>query len=346
MRALDAQSERDATISQNSGLQKEKDEQYSLGKIDFNPINRITKIEIIASKQYRTIERYVTRDYVKYPVYSGWKTKTRVIKKTIKLTNAQLENLAYNEDELIVMLAKDIISQLPADLHPSWYNYYYLDKALDYELNLIDKSTEKIKARFYSISEKIDNNKDLLIKIYSKAQKGNKEIVDEVSVLNEIDTYFDNLPSKTARYAAVYLDIALKRKDYIKQMYAKKRASITFLSDEVVTDEFIPLAEFAGFEKEKIIGCYVIWNVELNKYYVGQSKDVLKRITQQHFNGTKPKNIIFAEDYFNSKINKDELFKVKIIPLDTKDELDATEKELIEEYDSFAHGYNGTAGNK
>ena len=37
---------------------------------------------------------------------------------------------------------------------------------------------------------------------------------------------------------------------------------------------------------------------------------------------------------------------MKIIPLSTKDELDSTEKQFIEEYDSFKNGYNGTGGNK
>ena len=111
-------------------------------------------------------------------------------------------------------------------------------------------------------------------------------------------------------------------------------------------DSFIPLKKFVGTNYEKIVGCYVIRNTENNKYYVGQSKDVYKRITRDHFNGTKVKNIIFAEDYFKSNYeNKDDIFEVKIIQLQTKDELDAKEKELIEEYDSFNSGYNGTSGN-
>ena len=102
-----------------------------------------------------------------------------------------------------------------------------------------------------------------------------------------------------------------------------------------------------GLNYEKIIGCYVIHNVENDKYYVGQSKDVIKRITKQHFDGAKVKNIIFAEDYYKSNLeNKDDLFEVKIIRCETKDELDRTEMELIEEYDSFNNGYNGTNGNK
>lgn len=87
-------------------------------------------------------------------------------------------------------------------------------------------------------------------------------------------------------------------------------------------------------------GVYVIWNKSKNLYYVGQSKDVYKRLFTQHFNNNNVKNIIFAKDWFDG----DE-FYYKVIPLQTKDELDEKEKELIEKYDSFKHGYNATAGN-
>ena len=73
---------------------------------------------------------------------------------------------------------------------------------------------------------------------------------------------------------------------------------------------------------------------------------MLKRVCKQHFDGTNVKNIIFAEDYYCSQLeNKDNLFEVRIIRLNTKDEMDQKEKELIEEYDSFNNGYNGTNGN-
>ena len=109
---------------------------------------------------------------------------------------------------------------------------------------------------------------------------------------------------------------------------------------------FVPLKSIGGLEYKKIIGCYIIRN-RLNQHcYVGQSKDVIKRI-RQHFKGTYPNNIIFAEDYFAAKeIERNDMFELKIIPCTTKDELDRTEKNLIEEYDAFKSGYNGTNGNQ
>ena len=56
--------------------------------------------------------------------------------------------------------------------------------------------------------------------------------------------------------------------------------------------------------------------------------------------------MIFAEDYFKTaEKERDDLFEFMIIPCETKDELDKEEKDLIEEYEAFTKGYNGTSGN-
>lgn len=81
----------ESLIEANKGLKKELSPVYELIKVDFDDSSRNTKIEIQQTQQYRTIERYVTKNYVRYPVYSNWKTRSRVIKKSIKLTNASLE---------------------------------------------------------------------------------------------------------------------------------------------------------------------------------------------------------------------------------------------------------------
>ena len=108
--------------------------------------------------------------------------------------------------------------------------------------------------------------------------------------------------------------------------------------------KFIPLKELSSFEYRKIRGCYIIRNRELDKYYVGQSKDIIKRL-KTHFIQTKPHNYIFYEDWFNSKFeNKEDLFEFKIIENNTID-LDILEKNLIEKYDSKNRGYNLTKGN-
>ena len=132
-----------------------------------------------------------------------------------------------------------------------------------------------------------------------------------------------------------------------QQSYNKKLAEVKELPKYQNTnaEKFTPLKMLVGLKLKKIMGCYIIHNRENNKYYVGQSKDVYKRLNQ-HFRGTEPQNHIFAQDYYcSSWKNKSDLFEVKVIPCSTRDELDVTEKCLIEEYDAWAHGYNGTRGN-
>ena len=126
----------------------------------------------------------------------------------------------------------------------------------------------------------------------------------------------------------------------------EKTNQVKPLADYIADNtDFVPLKNLSGLDYEKIKGVYVIRNRELDKFYVGQSKDVIKRL-KDHFTGTEPKNIIFAEDYYQSKFDsKEELFEFKIEILKTKDELDKREMELIAEYDSFNNGYNKTAGN-
>ena len=111
-------------------------------------------------------------------------------------------------------------------------------------------------------------------------------------------------------------------------------------------DSVVPLKALSGIEYKKIVGCYLIHNRENDRYYVGQSKDVMKRL-KQHFRGAVPNNVIFAQDYYSSEYeHKEDLFEVKIVPCSTKDELDWKEREYIRQYDANGSGYNSTSGNK
>lgn len=143
-----------------------------------------------------------------------------------------------------------------------------------------------------------------------------------------------------------------KEKNYDLSLIAKEREKklskivslVTYV--DIAMDGFVPLKQFVGMEKEKLIGVYIIRNNKLNKYYVGQSKNIFKRICGQHFNGLIPKNPNFTEDYYSTPYNEREnLFSVKVIPLETKDELDKTEADMIAFYHARENGYNKTVGN-
>jgi predicted GIY-YIG superfamily endonuclease len=87
-------------------------------------------------------------------------------------------------------------------------------------------------------------------------------------------------------------------------------------------------------------GVYIIQNATRNKFYVGQSKNIEKRISCQHFQKGNCMNQAFMDDYNNSDI-----FNIAIVPCKTRDELDELEKHYINEFDSFGKGYNKTGGN-
>ncbi len=396
--------ERIDLINSQSGTKKELAPTYSITNIDFNTETRITKIEFLQTQQYRTIDKYVTQNYVKYPIYSNWKTRTKIIKKSIKLTNREIEDLEHNDDELIRQFAKEIVLGLnDEELYPSWFIHYaflqeYKEKVEELNSNFSKFSSEltksinnykkkiknnneyisnvkitltKIEKKFNKITTKIDNietaKKSAVKYIFSfglyayavSNRRKNKLIIKQTELQKAIDEINIDINNKLADNETCQNGInALQEKIKLKENEVKSLTSKAYqelkknqntvvpLQTTVSTDNsFFDLSSIGGIEYSKIIGCYIIRNKVKDKYYVGQSKDVLKRL-RQHFKGTVPNNVIFAEDYYSEiSENRDNLFEVKIIPCETKDELDRTEKRLIEEYDAFNNGYNGTNGN-
>ena len=391
-------------IQAQGGNEKEKAPTYTLNKVEFNINTRITRIEILQTQEYRTIQKYVTQNYQKYPIYSEWKIKEKIIKKSIKLTNSELELLNTNEDELIAIFAEDIIIELGnEELFPSWFIKLYLKRELDSDLkNMKNKLNEyrveqndtitnkaeeikninienekfhkkllkfeKIKSKKQKLLERLSLAKKNVfkglftfgiylylisnrrkIKIESKLLITNSKILDINENINRNTKIIDNC-NKTIEKCKVNINNYEKdytsKKDSRVEEFNHKISEVKPLANVVNQDDsFMMLKLFGGLEYERIIGVYVIHNKEKDKYYVGQSKDVMKRI-KQHFNGTVPKNQIFAEDYYTSQIeDKNNLFEIKIIKCETKDELDSLEKQLIYEYDSWNRGYNGTSGN-
>ncbi len=121
-RAADPQPEGNASITDYSGLPTKEAPAYSLASVDFNEETRVAFVAFNETSTYRTIKKYVTRDYVRYPVYTDWKTKTKQIRKTINLSNERLESLRNCGDPLISDFAKEILASINLeDLFPSWF---------------------------------------------------------------------------------------------------------------------------------------------------------------------------------------------------------------------------------
>lgn len=192
--------------------------------------------------------------------------------------------------------------------------------------------------RLQKTSQKLNNKLNIFKSNETRIAEFNRKINDSNKQLEQnkivLDTTISN--SKSA--------IEKNLQEYGRNI--SQIIPLTLSVSDSTDSDFFLLKNLSGMEYKKIIGCYILRNRFNQKCYVGQSKDVFKRI-HQHFKGTYPNNIIFAEDYFSTDENiRSDIFELKIIPCKTKDDLDRTEKKLIQEYDSFNTGYNGTNGNQ
>lgn len=406
-RASKRAKERAELIAKNEGTYTKKAPSYSIVDFDFNKESRVAHIGFEQTIEYRKIEKYVTQNYQKYPIYSDWNTRTKLIKKTIKLTNETLERLNNYEDSLVADFSYEIVSRIDnEDYFPSWFinqtlveckkdeinnirsEYDQKNRAIESviltddkfvvrhkiireeikdELKVVKRQVAKLensicKAKnknnfvFFSIIScgiyAIFHSKRRISRLENKLKPVKASVFDLEEKIETCDKYVKELEHNiSSNYNKISENKRLMNEEFqkVEQKYDDEILLIESLPtylDNSNESEFIPLKKLCGMSYEKIVGCYVIHNIEKDRYYVGQSKDVLKRVCKQHFDGTKVKNIIFAEDYFTSEFeNKEDLFEVRIIRLNTKDELDRKEKELIEEYDAFNNGYNGTSGN-
>jgi len=380
--------QKQSLIQANQRKSKVGDTTYSLSSVDYNPTTRAAKITFECTKQYRTVERYVTRNYEKHPVYSDWKYKTTYIKKNIKLTNENLEALNRHEDDLISDFAAEIIALLENDdMIPSWLRKEWLRRQWKDEVaKLDDKKNQKKREHAQAVSQannEIEALKGAVKKAEKKARRPRKKLdrinrkIEKLRARKKSTKREQRLLKKQEKWGQICADVENQINNHLSKVrvielqigvldenfksdtqkldnqaealhqeyIASKKQIQPLITTFQQDNEFIPLKTFMGIKYEKIVGCYVIHNTEKNRYYVGQSKDVMKRL-KTHFRGTVPNSMVFAEDYFSSQLkNKDDLYTVKVIRCQTKDELDATEREMIEYYDAYLHGYNGTSGN-
>lgn len=405
MRHAEQIQQRNALINSQVGIEKDKPTEYKLNSVNFNPDTRNTRIEIVQTQYYRTIDKYVTRNYQKYPIYSQWKTRSKIITKSIKLTNLEIESLNKHSDQIIRKFAEQIVIGLKNDdLIPSWFIIKNLRLNLKEKLNAYDKemieyknkanasiskcndyiverteyieisnkqieSLQKKLNRQIGIINRINNsNRNILKYLFSfgiyaylisakrkmnvtqKINSYSAEINQKMSYISEMQSDISKYTNNIYKYKQHIIDKTnsiITAKKNLEKETLEKINSVQPLKNTIDTTNanFMPLKYISGMQYERITGCYIIHNIEKDKYYVGQSKDVLKRL-KQHFKGTIPINSIFAEDYYTSNMaNKDNLFEVRIIRCYTKDELDSLEKELIFDYDSLNNGYNRTSGN-
>ncbi len=373
--------------------------------VEYHPETRRTNLTFREEKPYKTIVRYVTENYQRYPVYSDWKIKSKTIKASIKLDNQTLEDLPYNENEYVSKHAFDIVSKIDDIEYPSWFVVEYherlmkiekqeleakiagweydLDRrkevvdaeilALEIEIDKKQKLNKEVCSRCNRLKKKIDriHNPSALSIIFLVCTLGFYQLFRTSSHIASLEKKIQKLENLSQTHKDAIEDLKntiIKKKNEIEIKKTSTRDKVKKIDEEIAAleartneaikgvvpltvdfeddNEFMPLKRFIGIPYEKIVGCYIIKNTQNNRCYVGQSKDVCKRI-KQHFHGLEPANIIFAEDYYSTEPqSRADLFEIKVIKCETKNDLDTTERNLIDIYNAFSEGYNGTNGNK
>lgn len=253
------------------------------------------------------------------------------------------ENEDFNEKVAFQLLFK-IFSQNLAEIK-RFPNYFLKQCKIicEKELLELEEIKERLKEIVGGINYKIsriqiaykENDIPLLKKLASRDQFDRQKAIE----------LLEKLRDENAKKISIELIEEKKHVDEtIKKIFSLLNSN---QKKDFQERKFVFVLDFLKNETSSQIGVYIIKNLENNKYYVGQSTDIYKRISQ-HFdkNTLIPKNEIFIEDYNNSSFDdKSRLFMIKIIPLKTKDELDVVEKEMIQKFNSFLSGYNRTGGN-
>ncbi|WP_205844626.1 GIY-YIG nuclease family protein [Malacoplasma penetrans] len=323
------------------------------------------------------ITRYVTYNYNKTPIYEDvsirYSSLVKFNKKIIPIRFMEEEILQMNKinDDLKVELVNKLNFCLSKTYIPSWLEK---KKECDKYQNQITNINQEINQMSFWLQEQEADYKDKeeivrRIKLKTKIRKDPtyRLVVGIITLpliigIAILCTYTSEKKAENNKRQISVLESEFekiknnfeKNHELVNKKIDDKNKSINSLLEKIneikqtdyrvkVFDEdgFLDLRHEMNFSKKDIFkGVYIIWNKTKNLYYVGQSKNVNKRIFRDHFNNNDVKNIIFAKDWWNG-----DDFYYKTIECETKDELDSLEKELIEKYNSFVSGYNKTGGN-
>lgn len=322
---------------------------YALTHLQF--ANDVFSLKIVRYNVKHKIAKYKTVNYHRYPIYSSIPTiNAKVILNIKRKINLQL----FCENQIRDYLLSDNLLLLICNyLHyePTYLKYikqiatlkqenkqYQANKKqfvplkTDYQTTLSVTPKWKTKLfKFFSFGhfipvtiDDVNQEKAEIDALNAKNQAWNEKTQNEIEIWNNEQ------------------DVLIKHNnEYINQLMALKNRTSNI---NKTTDGWINLRDDLWQKHEHLMyakGIYLIWNKTKNKYYVGQSKNIGKRIFSQHFNNGDVKNIIFAKDWYNG----DEFYYQCILKNDASLNLDALEKEYIEKYNSFKNGYNKTGGN-
>lgn len=128
-----------------------------------------------------------------------------------------------------------------------------------------------------------------------------------------------------------------------QRIYYKEMDGLNNHNKEMSPKELLELHSKVDIADSGVLdftGIYILKNETMNKYYVGQSITVIRRVAK-HF--MEKGNEDIYEDYMNG-----EIWTIKLIALSNSGfrSINALEKHFIEYHHSTYNGYNRTIGNR
>lgn len=331
-----------------------------LASISFD--KRSNKLFFIIKHYHRKpkITRYVTSNYVREPIYEDYSERTRVVKKfdrvinPIKFVNEEI--LKLNIDKTIILQIIDEIAIIP-----EWVKKERELKALAQQIEIYTDlfrnfEEEKISYNFKktNLPEQAHNfwicfffgllvafisfigfvsKKQALINKQINAR--NKEINAQHKIIID-QKNFEILQAIKANNKEVTARID-KLNNKMNEVKNREIKVITTDNEGWIDLKDASIFSYPDVTNKK--GVYIIWNKTKDKHYVGQSRNMSKRLAQ-HFKNGEVKNIIFAKDWYDG-----DYFCYRYYFCNTIDELYSLEKRYIAEYLAFEKGYNSTNGN-
>lgn len=172
--------------------------------------------------------------------------------------------------------------------------------------------------------------------ISSTGHTSHTQFVKQIS-----EAFFTLILASIAFLTMILLTIALsvRARRIIRQNQARVHALISG-DMEMGANEFLALRMSIGAgTADEFTGIYVLHNVTKDMYYVGQSIRVLQRVTQHltgHGNGD-----VYADFKYG------DVFTVQTASLTSSgyQSLNDLERDAINAFDAYGHGYNRTRGN-
>jgi hypothetical protein len=195
-------------------------------------------LSIIQETPYRKIERYKTVNYVRYPIYSEWMNRTKMLSQRIRVSAAFLESLPNNPDGFLARNCYGIITKAfsyRCEYWPSWYQRSKAQSDHDNTQKDIESNYQQYQQDHALASKKLKQDSEMKLSLWNSAknrlakrQRKKEQLEKEIA--------FCSLPNKKSALDILSLGIRPYRHSRLHISVLKKRAekNSVVLSQEAI----------------------------------------------------------------------------------------------------------------